>query len=184
LIRLWLSSTAAYELCSCSFGPRNACATTSTSVPRGLAVTLRLASRHVIDIWTERWKRIEWSTARIPSLTLDQERHVVRIIWNIRVPGRGIRKYEREHWSMVLAREEPVTPVKDGCWGILIDAYLGTWWWDNSAGLGRLYLQLAVVAVGRVDPGNRLKVSLADFEAEAAFVTFGNYPLEHAGFWQ
>lgn len=148
--------------------------------------TLRLASGHHMAIFrTERWKRIEWSTAQISSLTLYQERNVVHIIWNARVPGRGIRKLEREHGSVVLAREESVLPVvKDGCWGILIDAYLGTGWWDNSAGLLR-HLCHSVVAVRRVDPGNRLKRSIfRDFEAEAALVTFGNYPLEHADFRQ
>src|ERR1700674_3787928 len=38
--RPWLSSTAAptrLSLCSCCSGPRNACATTSTSVPGGLS---------------------------------------------------------------------------------------------------------------------------------------------------
>jgi hypothetical protein len=175
-------STPAYELCSCCFGPWNACATTSPSVPRGLAVTLRLASRHPAGIRTNRGLRGERTCAWISSLTLDQERLVIEVARDTREARGSVRELEPEHGSVILPREEPVTPFKDGCWGIRIDAYLGTWWWDNSAGLGRLYLQLAVAAVGRVDPGRRLKVSFTYFEPEAALIPPGYPPYNEAGF--
>jgi len=76
---------------------------------------------------------------------------------------------EREHGSVILARKKSVSTRELWRWGIWVAAYLGACWWDNGARLVR-QLRLAVAAVGRVDPGDRLKVSLAYLEPEAAFV--------------
>jgi hypothetical protein len=76
---------------------------------------------------------------------------------------------ERKHGSVILARKKPVAPGELGGRGIIIGADLRTCRWDNGTRLVR-QLRLAVAAVGCVDPGYRLKVSLAYLEPEAPFV--------------
>ena len=81
---------------SCSFGLRN----------RGLAVTLRLTSRHGRHTAkrTERRKRNEWIRARIPALAWCQERHALKIAGDDgKAGGGGRRKLERDHGSVVTA---------------------------------------------------------------------------------
>src|SRR6202521_6393034 len=154
--RPWLSSTAAptrLSLYSCCFGPRNACATTSTSVPGGLAVTLRLASRQRRRSakWTERRERTEWACARIPALALCQERHAIKILGDDGKARGGVRKKEREHGSAVLTGDQPAL-----------------FWVDLAVLIG--YLYGSMVTLGQVHSGAISKASFAHFESETALI--------------
>src|SRR5258708_33723023 len=68
----------------------------STSVPRGLAVTLRLASRQAAAKRTDRGEWKKWTCTRISSLALDQEWLVIKVVRGNREARGGIRKKERE----------------------------------------------------------------------------------------
>jgi len=150
--RPWLSSKQPRRLAlSSSFGPRNACAATSTSVPRGLAVTLRLASRQAIANRTERRERTEWACARIPALALCQERHAIKILGDDGKARGGVRKKEREHGSVVLTGDQPAL-----------------FWVDLAVLIG--YLYDSMVTLGQIHSGAISKASFAHLEPETTLI--------------